>query len=68
MSVPVLKYAKVDEHLRLMMLASLLKMSKDMNETVPAPQGLLFHPLTTLQHDKYRQTLGGITDDNMREV
>ena len=68
MSVPVLKYAKVDGHLRMMVLASLLKMSRDMNETVPAPQGLLFHPLTALQHDKYRQTLGGITDDNVREV
>jgi hypothetical protein len=68
MSVPVLKYAKVDKHLRMMVLASLLKMSRDLNELVPAPQGLLFHPMTTLQHDKYRQTLGGITDDNAREV
>ena len=68
MSVPVLKYAKVDKHLRMMVLASLLKMSRDLNESVPAPQGLLFHPLTALQHEKYRQTLGGITEDNVKEV
>ena len=37
MSVPVLKYAKVDAHLRMMVLASLLKMSRDKNELVPAP-------------------------------
>ena len=68
MSVPVLKYAKVDKHLRLMVLASLLKMSRDLSELVPAPQGLLFHPMTALQHEKYRHTLGGITDDNVKEV
>jgi hypothetical protein len=54
MSVPVLKYAKVDKHLRMMVLASLLKMSKDLGELVPAPQGLLFHPMSALQHDRYR--------------
>ena len=68
MSVPVLKYAKVDKHLRMMVLALLLKMSRDLNKLVPAPQGLLFHPLTSLQHERYRQTLGGITEDNIKEV
>ena len=68
MSVPVLKYAKVDAHLRMMVLASLLKMSRDKNKLMPAPQGLLLHPLTSLQHEKYRQTLGGITEDNVKEV
>jgi hypothetical protein len=68
MSVPVLKYAKVDTNLRMMVLASLLKMSRDLGELVPAPQGLLFHPLTSLQHEKYRQTLGGVTEDNVKEV
>ena len=68
MSVPVLKYAKVDQHLRMMVLASLLKMSRDMNELVPAPQGLAIHALTPLQHERYRQTLGGITEDNIKEV
>lgn len=48
MTVPMLTYAKHDHHLRMMALASLLKMCKENGELVPAPQGLLFHPLSKL--------------------
>ena len=48
MTVPMLTYAKYDRHMRMMALASLLKMCKERGELVPAPQGLLFHPLSKL--------------------
>ena len=37
MTVPMLTYAKYDKHMRMMALASLLKMCKDDGDLVPAP-------------------------------
>ncbi len=37
MTVPMLTYAKYDRYMRMMALASLLKMCKDNGELVPAP-------------------------------
>jgi hypothetical protein len=67
-SVHILNHAKVDKHLRMMDLESPLEVSRDLGKTVPAPQRLLFHPMTTLQHDHYRHALGGTTDGNGIQV
>ena len=68
MTVPVLQQAKVDKHLRMLVLATLLKMAVDAGEVVPAPKGLMIHPLTLSEYEKYLKVLGGVTEDNAKEV
>lgn len=68
MSVPVIRYAKADKQLRQMLTASLLKVSRDKGELVAAPYGLMLHPLSLPEYDSYRRVLGGLTEDNHKEV
>lgn len=64
MSVPLLQYAKVDKHLRNLLLATLMKMAVESGETIPTPEGALIHGMTGAEFDKYRATLGGVTGEN----
>ena len=68
LSVPLLKYARTDKHTRHLVLALLIKMATDEGETIPCPEGALLHPMTPNDFDQYRETLGGITEDNQAEV
>lgn len=68
MTVPVIRQAKVDKYLRQLVLGTLLKISLAHGELVPAPKGLLFHPLSPAEHDRYLKALGGLTADNQAEV
>jgi hypothetical protein len=68
MTVPVMSQTKVDRHLRQLVLCTLLKMAAEAGENVPAPKGLLFHPLPTDKFDRYLKLLGTATTDNYKEV
>lgn len=68
MTMPLLTQAKIDKHLRQLVLCTLLKMAAENGETVPAPRGLLFSGLPMDKFDSYLKLLGTATPDNYKEV
>ncbi len=65
LTVPLLTQARVDRHLRMLVLATLLKMSLDLKELVPAPRGLQIYPMERSRFDSYTRLLSGVNADNM---
>ena len=68
LSVPLLKYAKVDKSLRALVLSTLLKNCWDEGESVVVPDGLMVQALGPKDFEKYRGVLGGVTPENEDEV
>ncbi len=66
LTVPLITQAKVDRHLRMLVLGTLLKMSLDLKELVPAPRGLQMYPMERPAFDNYLRLLSGVTADNMQ--
>ena len=68
LSVPLLKYAKVDKSLRALVLSTLLKNCWEEGESVVVPDGLMVQALGPKEFEKYRGVLGGVTPENEEEV
>jgi hypothetical protein len=63
-SVPILSYAKTDQHLKSLLISQLLKNCLDTQEEVIVPDGLKLVKVDNEEFDKYRGILGGITPRN----
>ena len=61
MSVPILSYAKTDQHLKALLISQLLKDCLDTKEDVLVPEGLKLTTVSVEDFDKYRGILGGVT-------
>ena len=67
-SVPILTYAKTDQHLKALMITQLLKNCYESKETVLVPEGLQVTHIPLEDFEAYRGVLGGVTPQNAAQV
>jgi hypothetical protein len=67
-SVPILTYAKTDQHLKALMITQLLKNCYESKEAVLVPEGLQVTRIPLEDFEAYRGVLGGVTPQNAAQV